>query len=29
MGEWKEDKQIKVNQAQREVFGWDNIDVLI
>jgi hypothetical protein len=29
MKEWKEDKPIKVNQAQREIFGWDNIDILI
>jgi hypothetical protein len=29
MGEWKEDKPIKVAQAQREIFGWDNIDILI
>ncbi len=29
MGEWKEDKPIKVVQSQREIFGWDNIDILI
>jgi hypothetical protein len=29
MSEWKEDKPIKVAQAQREIFGWDNIDILI
>lgn len=29
MSEWKEDKPIKVHQAQREIFGWDNIDILI
>ncbi len=29
MGEWKEDKPIKVAQSQREIFGWDNIDILI
>jgi hypothetical protein len=29
MGEWKEDKLIKINQAQREIFGWDNIDIMI
>ncbi len=29
MSEWKEDKPIKINQAQREIFGWDNVDILI
>lgn len=29
MSEWKEDKPVKINQAQRDVFGWDNIDILI
>jgi len=29
MSEWKEDKPVKVTKAQREMFGWDNIDILI
>ena len=26
---WRKDKKTEIPQKEREVFGWDNVDILI